>query len=241
MELADHLAAVDHETERLARAAEMAGFDAAVPACPGWTVRDLVIHVGGVHRWAGDLVENARETFDTEAGAAVGTGPADDELLAWLRSGRDALVTTLRAAPADRTCFTLWKAPDARAFWARRQAHETAMHRADADAAAGLATDYGDAFAVDGIEEILYGFAGRKKAYEPTTLLLSAGSDSWHLTMGADGVRVRPGDSDEAADATIAGTPTDVYLWLWNRGSAATISGDAAAAERWAQLRVRWS
>ena len=24
---------------------------AAVPSCPGWSVRDLVVHLGNLHRW----------------------------------------------------------------------------------------------------------------------------------------------------------------------------------------------
>ncbi|CAM5496820.1 hypothetical protein TPAU25S_00705 [Tsukamurella paurometabola] len=26
--------------------------DLGVPSCPGWTVRDLIVHLGAVHRWA---------------------------------------------------------------------------------------------------------------------------------------------------------------------------------------------
>jgi hypothetical protein len=42
------------------------------------------------------------------------------------------------------------------------------------------------------------------------------------------------------ADVTVRGSATDIYLWLWNRPAAVTITGDAAIADRWQQIRVRW-
>lgn len=123
MEIRDYLEQIDAEGEALLIAAEQAGLDAAVPCCPDWTARDLVLHIGGVHRWAADLVRNARAEFATAAGAAVGTGPADSELIPWARAGRAEVIEALGAAPADLTCFTLWPADDAVRFWARRQSH----------------------------------------------------------------------------------------------------------------------
>ena len=58
VQVAEHIAALRAEGPLLARAAERAGPDAPVPACPGWRMRDLVRHVGNVHRWAtGYVVE----------------------------------------------------------------------------------------------------------------------------------------------------------------------------------------
>src|SRR5262249_60086760 len=63
--------------------------------------------------------------------------------------------------------WTFLEAPSPVAFWARRQAHETAIHRVDADqAAAGAGKAGGGApftprFAADGIDELIMGFVGR--------------------------------------------------------------------------------
>jgi uncharacterized protein (TIGR03083 family) len=241
MEIADYLERIDDEGEQLLVAAEQAGLDSAVPGCPDWKVRDLVLHIGGVHRWAADLIANARPEFATDAAAAVGTGPADGELIAWARAGRGELLTALRAAPADLSCFTLWPADNALAFWARRQAHETAIHRADADSAVGRQAAYPAEFAVDGIEEMLGGFTRRKKAYEATTIRLAADHTSWQITMGEDGISSAPAEGNGDADVTVTGSASDLYCWLWNRPSAVTTTGDAAAAARWEQIRVRWS
>lgn len=242
MDVAEHIAFLEADGPRLAAAASAAGWDAPVPNLD-WTVRDLVTHVGGVHRWAADIVGNARDGFDTEAGAAVGTGPGDEELLDWFRAGHAGLVDTLRAAPADLQCAAFLPAPSPLAFWARRQAHETAVHRADAEAAGGVVTPFDPAFAQDGIAELLLGFAARsRKPAERTATIALRASDgaAWHVTIGGERVVAEP--TDAAADLTVAGTSSDLYLWLWNRPSAATVAGDASVRELWAkQIRVRWS
>lgn len=50
MDLKTHIDAVRREGGLLADS--VADLEAAVPTCPGWTVRDLVRHQGEVHRWA---------------------------------------------------------------------------------------------------------------------------------------------------------------------------------------------
>ena len=52
LDLNGYLAVLATEATALAAAAEEAGLDAPVPTCPGWTVNDLVLHIGEVHRWA---------------------------------------------------------------------------------------------------------------------------------------------------------------------------------------------
>lgn len=51
--------ALREEGNRLADTADGLPPEAAVPTCPGWTVRDLLRHLGGIHRWAGTHVREA--------------------------------------------------------------------------------------------------------------------------------------------------------------------------------------
>lgn len=237
------LAQLDAEGPLLASAATRAGWDAAVPACPDWTVRDVVLHTGGVHRWAADIVRTRGRSFDTAAGDAVGSGPADGELLAWFRAGHAELVETLRSAPDDLDCATFLPADSPRHFWARRQAHETAIHRTDVVAAAGEPVEFPAGFAQDGIAEVLFGFAHRRRepAARRVTLALDASDGpSWLVRAGGGRVEVEQGTGD--ADARVAGSSSDLYLWVWNRPSAAVVAGDQAAAKLWADtVQVRWS
>ena len=59
---------------------------AAVPTCPEWTVRDLVRHLGGVHRWATGHVAGGRtEVWAVGLDEVVGAWPDDAALAGWLR------------------------------------------------------------------------------------------------------------------------------------------------------------
>jgi uncharacterized protein (TIGR03083 family) len=216
-DLIDHVAA---DGTLLATAAEHAGWDAPVPNLD-WTVRDLVTHVGGVHRWATDIVTTAGQDLGTAAGAAVGTGPDDDELLDWFLAGHAGLVTALSAAPA----------------------HETAIHRADAQGADGADSVFDADFAQDGIRELVHGFARRKSnsiRQSATVLLAATDAPVWTLTFGGDRIEAEE-TSTESATATVRGSSSDLYLWLWNRPSAAHVSGDEGVAQLWHDtVRVRW-
>ncbi|UNO38905.1 maleylpyruvate isomerase family mycothiol-dependent enzyme [Streptomyces sp. MST-110588] len=177
METSDYVQTLERDGLLLADAAEKAGPDAPVPSCPEWRVRDLVLHMGQVHRWAADLVARAR----TEPVRFSAAAPelADEDLVPWLQDGHRALVETLRSAAPDMTCWTFMPATSPLAFWARRQAHETAVHRVDAEGALGVpATPPRPGFAVDGIEEILLGFhsqeRSRVRTERPTTVQIRA-------------------------------------------------------------------
>ena len=50
------LGALDREGHAFGAAAEHAGLTAEVSSCPGWTVTDLLTHLGRVHRWVTDIV-----------------------------------------------------------------------------------------------------------------------------------------------------------------------------------------
>ena len=54
-------------------------------------------------------------------------------------------------------------APCPLAFWAPRQAHETAIHRADAESAAALLPECLADFAADGLDELIMGFGRRAR------------------------------------------------------------------------------
>ncbi|WP_128092394.1 maleylpyruvate isomerase family mycothiol-dependent enzyme, partial [Streptomyces resistomycificus] len=117
---------------------------------------------GMVHRWATAFVAAGHTSYHPDGGLPDLDGT---ELLAWFREGHARLVDTLRSAAPDIECWHFLPAPSALAFWARRQAHETTVHRVDAQSARGGApTEIAAGFAVDGIEELLLGFHARDKS-----------------------------------------------------------------------------
>jgi uncharacterized protein (TIGR03083 family) len=258
MEIAEHIDALRRQGELLADAAERAGLDAAVPPCPPWLVRDLLRHTGYIHRWAArHITERPGQVLDGPPEAEIlKGGPADSELLAWFRAGHAALTETLATADPALECATFMAAPSALAFWARRQAHETAIHRADAEFAAGTTPGYPAAFAADGIDELIMGF-GRRRKYQPAAgadgdggllrVLAADTGDAWSIETHEGRLQPRrdTADSAEGAGCTVSGPASGVYLYLWNRADAAravvTVAGNPGLLASWqASVCVRW-
>jgi uncharacterized protein (TIGR03083 family) len=232
VEVEEYLTAVDAAVDRMAVWARAASADAPVPTCPGWTVRDLLAHQGMVHRWATAVVrgEDPRQV-DVTGLEAQGRQSADP--VGWLVDGAAPLVTALEAAPDDLDVLTFLKdAPPARRFWARRQCHETTVHALDALAALhqrALTADdvwLADHLATDGVDELLVGFWQRRtkgpRSETPYTASVSVvDGPTWLLAVGPEApVTTRAGVGDGIPDdaRTLAGSPADLYLALWNRG-----------------------
>ncbi|MGH3280160.1 MAG: maleylpyruvate isomerase family mycothiol-dependent enzyme [Trebonia sp.] len=256
MDVDQHVAALERDGALLADATATAGLLAPVPACPAWLVRDLVRHQAYVHAWAARHIAERPATVISGADEAsiLAAGPPDGELLGAYQAGLAALVRVLRSADPALECATFLPAPSPLAFWARRQAHETAVHRYDGQAAGGTADPIGafdPGFAADGIDELIMGFAARRKRTGPGVTLLVRTLDSrhaWHYSWPADGRRqARPCDpaAPPPADCVLAGPASGLYLFLWNRCGAdeahATVTGDPSVLRAWnSGVHVRW-
>lgn len=214
-------------TETLLREASAADLLAPVPGCPGWSVSDLVAHLGGVHQWATAATTTPPDgRVITPADDGPGDGPT--ALADWFAEGAQRLQEALDTDPAS-ACWTL-APPQAVAFWQRRQAHETTVHRWDLETALGREATVDADVAADGIDEVLTVMLPRQVRLgrlEATTawVRLVAGERSWELATS----QVRGG----APLATVSGPAPDLLLALWGRGSAdlspLAIDGDREA------------
>jgi uncharacterized protein (TIGR03083 family) len=251
MDIDRHIAAVEEAGSLLADAAGRVPLSARVPSCPDWDVRELVRHQGGVHRWATSIVGTPRtEYWDVGLDEVVGEWPSDHELLAWFRAGCGALVAALTAAPHDLECWTFLAAPSPKAMWARRQAHETTIHRVDAElSAGGPLSPIGAELAADGVDELVSCFitrpGSRLRADPPRTLGLRPTDidDGWVVTIGPNGTETRR-DPSAGADCTVTGRAADLYFSLWSRTDPTTldVSGDTTVLKRFFDIvHVRWS
>ncbi|MFD5434612.1 maleylpyruvate isomerase family mycothiol-dependent enzyme [Kitasatospora sp. NPDC127067] len=255
MEITEHIDALRLEGTRLAEAAARTELSAPVPTCPEWRLTDLLRHIGSVHRWAAAIPSQGLRARPDEADAqaTVGPMPSDAALLDWYREGHAALVDVLTAAPADLECWTFLPSPRPLAFWARRQAHETSIHRHDADAAGTPGPVVDTALALDGIDELVSGFMTRSRSAlrsdRPRTLQVRAtdGAGSWRLTITQEPPVVTTGESSEPADLTLTGPAHELYPLLWNRLSAeqateTKVIGDQDLLGLWSDAAaVRWS
>jgi uncharacterized protein (TIGR03083 family) len=217
---------------------------AAVPSCPGWTVADLTRHVGAVYL---HKILAMREGVEPDPWPPEGL--AEEEPLALLDRAYAELRQEFAAHQPEDRAFS-WYTPDQTVgFWIRRMAHETVIHRIDAELGTGQpVAPVPDDLAVDGIDELLRVFA----AYSVATwgdyfTDILAGSPGRTYTVRADGAawRVRTGPGRFAvedgagvgpADVAVSGPPAAVLRWVWNREgagepSAVTVEGEPAAVE----------
>lgn len=227
-----YAAVVDASARGLLDAAASGDREAAVPGCPGWTVEDLVAHVGSIHRWATQIVL-------TGSPADLPAVPAGwDALLAWARDGAARLVDVLASADPRQPTWTFGPDPRVVAFWGRRQAHETTMHRWDAEDALGRAYRWDPSLAVDGIDEVAAVFyprqvrLGRTQALPGPMHLDVVDAPDAGITLAPIDADVRA-DADATASATLRGTAEELLLALWGRRplDALDVSGDGAVID----------
>jgi uncharacterized protein (TIGR03083 family) len=194
-----------------------------VPSCPGWTLVDLVGHLGGIHRWAGEIVRTGRP-------GQVPEPPPPPALVDWYDEGAGALLDVLRAADPDAPCWSIDRPDDRAGFWRRRQAHETAVHRVDAHLAVTGASRYDDDLGADGVDEVIAMFyprqvrLGRQEALAETVAFADGSGRRWLL-----------GPDDEPR-AVVRGAAGELLLVLWRRRhldeGTVEVTGDRAAVAR---------
>lgn len=243
MNTVDLITTLDAEGSLLARTLVGADWDAPVPGTD-WDLRTLVAHTGAVHRWTTDILVRGLASNETGGNAAFRRTTADRSLAAWFTTGLAELVTALRSATDDLSAFTLIPGTNPRHFWARRQAHETAIHRADAQAAVGAVggvTAHDVEVAQDGIGELVAGFATEPQfaADTPGTLLLDCtDGPSWLVVFGGERNIAMPSDGSTASTATVTGTSSAIYRWTWNRPAPVQVHGDTTTVESWQRVRI---
>lgn len=242
MDSAGYLAAIQRDGAALAAIAD-GHLDRQVPPCPEWKVADLVHHLGRVHRWVAATVA-AGERVDFPPPDA----PGDERLIEWFHEGHAAVVQALSAAP-DTAAWTFSALGDNTVgWWRRRQALETAVHRFDAEAAAGVEPQPVDAdLAVDGIEELLFEFFPRwkdrdeVKAMSGTLHLHCTDVDGeWLIDLEATPPTVER--QHGKGDAALRGSAGSLYLWLWNRLTTDSddleVFGSPDIVEAWQTLKI---
>ncbi|WP_027941171.1 maleylpyruvate isomerase family mycothiol-dependent enzyme [Amycolatopsis taiwanensis] len=233
------VAEIRNQCAALRSAAIAAGPDAQVPTCPGWTVHRLVAHLARVQSWARAALRDP-----TGKDVRAGRRPEDwDELLVWWDEQLSGMIDGL-ADPASPAWLPWRGVPRNAGSWARRQAHEAAIHRLDAEhARAGnddpdtvAALVFDPEFAADGIEE-LAGWLLPSRATANTSTC--SGSVFLHAADAGRSwtLRIEPGVAPTFSagglegDLTIAGTADSVYRRLWGRPSHATVTGDTTLLE----------
>ncbi|GJO11708.1 hypothetical protein DSM43518_04056 [Mycobacterium marinum] len=221
----DYLAALRRDGDRIVSVSE-AGLDRPVPSCAGWTIADLIWHVGVVH------------TFWRQVAVGAITGPETYQeparppnLVDWFRDGvaetSDALAGIDPAVPA----WTWGRRQDV-GFIRRRVAHETAVHCWDAVTAVGPEEPIESNLAADGVSEFIDDVlpAMSKDLAGPfqTISLRACDTDTqWTVRVGDGHCHAMP--IETVADATVSATASDLVLLLWGRRRPDRVDVDGAA------------
>ncbi len=216
------------------RAAATAALRAPVPTCPGWVGRDLLDHVGEVYAHKVAVLRLGRRPAEGEWPWA----PDDDGVVGWFDDRLTELLAELDARSPDDPAWTFAAADPTVGFWWRRMAHETAIHRVDAELAAGRPPGpHEPAQARDGVAELL-GLAGDPAVTAALaldgapgragTVRVDVGGRSLLVRLADDGQQVDEVEPAAPSDAVVAGAAGDVYRALWNRPSGPVLRSGAA-------------
>jgi uncharacterized protein (TIGR03083 family) len=235
MDRDQYLASYRRDSQALLDAIRAAGPDAVVPDCPGWTAADLAWHMADVWEWWGIIVRD--RVTDPEAVVQTTRPDTYAESLAiaerWA-ADLDRILTETDPATAHWT----WTDDKTTGFVVRRMAQETAVHRLDAERAAGRTYAIDPELASDGVDEFLFNFL---KWVDKGAAPL-AGSVHLHCTdVAGEWLVVDDGAAGDVVtrehakgDAAIRGPANDLLLVLWRRLplDAVEVIGDGPVAER---------
>jgi uncharacterized protein (TIGR03083 family) len=233
------------ENLRLGELLATADPEVPVPTCPGWTLRQLLTHVGRGDRWAAMIVrDRAQERVDIRT---VPDGkPSADDPVGWLAGSARLLVDAVAATGPDVPVWT-FTGPKPAAWWIRRRLHEATVHRADASIALGVPFAIEPGLAADGVSEWLDVLAARPAPEagpalaDGATLHLHAtddglGTDGEWLVRSADGRLVWEHGHGKGAVA-VRGSAADILQAVTRRIPAddprLQVLGDEAAWRTW--------
>jgi uncharacterized protein (TIGR03083 family) len=247
MDHEDHCDALEADGNRLVELVDGGDLTAPVPTCPGWTVADVVGHVGTLYRWSAAHVATSATARIAPDTLDLGL-PSDGPGAAWLADGIAPMLQTFRAADPSARAWG-WGGDRHARFWPRRMLFETVVHRADAALALGVEPEVDPGIARDGIDELLSNLP-HAAYFAPGIAELRS-----HRREGDERVALRPSDAGCAwcirlvpagyawdwstgpAEVTVRGRTADLLLLLYSRRQAADGSrferdGDLALLDR---------
>jgi uncharacterized protein (TIGR03083 family) len=140
-----------------------------VPSCTGWTVSDLIAHLGWVQRFVIRIVggrlqvppDPAERDFLRLPAVAAGWpkpdtapnhGPLPDGMVDWFAEGATELADVFARTAPDEPVWT-WSRERTAALWLRIQTVEAAVHRWDAEGAVGTPQPFDTELARHGIRQ----------------------------------------------------------------------------------------
>jgi uncharacterized protein (TIGR03083 family) len=228
MSLGEYLPVLQEADVRFADAAAEAvlarGWSAPVPACPGWTLADLVWHRCQVqHFWAWVVRTRASDP----SGYGAPPRRRDDELLGCVVAQSAGLETVLAGVDPATRVWT-WAPQQDVAFVLRRQAMEAVLHTVDVEQVLGHVHPVPPDVALAGLDEWL-------DVMVPAALPEGPPEDAHPVVLhavDADAERTLFPGTRPFPVATLTGNAGDLLLAAWRRVplEVLTVDGDPVQA-----------
>jgi len=195
-----------------------------VPSCPGWTTDDLAKHMALVYLGQAFVVETGSQAENKEHLAPY---PRTEDFLEFMGWGFEAITNALDINRAERQTWSWHHIDNTVDFWFRRMAHETVIHRIDAEQAGGNVTAIDQALALDGVDEVLdflplLGSWPEAPNVEFGIVSISAHTSTskkhWILDFTSEKASVTAANqADPKARLSISGDAEAMDLYLWGR------------------------
>jgi uncharacterized protein (TIGR03083 family) len=242
----DYIDVIASESALLLAALD-AGRERTIPWSDEWTVQACAQHLGAAHRIVAKVIEGRPETTFAARSEVAVPDESDPALGQWAAASTTALLEQLRALPPDEPCWSWWPEAQHVGFWGRRMAHETVVHRWDAQLGAGIASAPMDAaLAADGVDEYLDVFTGMVRFRtsapgrgETVHVHCTDAAGEWLVAFPSAGARELRREHAKG-DVAFRGTAEGLLLFLWGRVDAAAagveVIGDDAVVARWREL-----
>lgn len=216
--------------------------DTPVLSCPGWTVTNLIHHLGSIYGWVRALLERGgTEPWPPrQEQTGLPTGP---EAARWWQREFEALMARLDSLDPEAPMWNWAPQPKKASFWPRRMALETVVHRWDAQMAAAAGEPIEPKLAADGVSEVLDTWlpAGRRSGpagrqwHGMVRLAATDTGQEWFLRLRGEGVALLDtatilDDDQHPARVYATGTASDLLLALWGRigFDVLDVTGDAS-------------
>ncbi|MGW2865462.1 maleylpyruvate isomerase family mycothiol-dependent enzyme [Streptomyces sp. NPDC001205] len=231
-----------------------------VPSCPGWSVADLVFHLGAVHRYVSRVIGEGLLDQPDDTDFTFLSLPANpegwpnpqhapnqaslpSELVGWFHEGASRLATVFTDHdPAERVWS--WSQEQSVGFWQRMQAIEASVHLWDIENALGDPRPVDRLLAADAVRHTFEVMAPARRARqnapagqgERLRFRQSDGSGVWIVQLDPDGVRLNSGTG--CCDVELTAAASDLMLFLWHRipADGLEVRGDGALLERYFKL-----
>jgi len=195
---------------------DTAALEARVPGCPDWSLRDLAWHLARVQRFWAAVVRLGADT-PPEFPAAQPTPGDSFDFASWMRASTAELLDALGAAEPGTPAWTWWRDDRTAGAIARHQVQEAAVHRWDAQSAAGTPDPIAVPVADDSVDEFLW-IARQLRTPAPITFVTIDSGVARSVSGGRPAV-------------TVSGPASDLVQLLYGRigTDAVEVEGDPGA------------